>query len=323
METAITKLFGIKYPIICGGMLWLAKPELCAAISNAGGLGNITACNYDSGEDFRQAIHQARQLTDNPIGINITLLPSMRFSEEIFDEFFKICAEEKVTAIEVSGRPAVKYLDMLHKAGVKVMHKVGSVRHALNIERYGYDAVIAAGIEEGGHPLNDDVTTMVLLPRIVESVKIPVIATGGIADGRGLAAALALGAEGVLMATRFINTRECQVHPNIWQELIKRQEMETTLICKSIGLQGRALKNKLAEQVLEIETRNGSIQELIPLLSGQKAQDAWKNGDVDSAALMVGQSVGLVKEVTTCEELLTSMVNDARAIFQRNLNRFC
>lgn len=322
METRITELFGIKYPIICGGMLWLAKPELCAAISNAGGLGNITACNYDSGEDFRQAIQEARQLTSNPIGINITLLPSMRFTEEIYDDFFKVCAEEKVTAIEVSGRPAVKYLDMLHKAGVKVMHKVGSVRHALNIERYGYDAVIAAGIEEGGHPLNDDVTTMVLLPRIAESVKIPVISTGGIADGRSLAAALALGAEGVLMATRFITTHECGVHPNIWEELIKRQEMDTTLICKSVGLQGRALKNKLAEQVLEIEERGGTIQELIPLLSGQKVKEAWINGDVDSAALMVGQSVGLVKEVTTCEELITKMVTEAQAILQKNLARF-
>lgn len=242
MKTRITELFGIEYPIICGGMLWLATPELCAAISNAGGLGNITACNYDTGEELRQAIHQARELTSKPIGINITLLPSMRFTEEIFDDFFKVCAEEKVEVIEVSGRPAVKYLDMLHKAGVKVMHKVGAVRHALNIEKYGYDAVIAAGIEEGGHPLNDDVTTMVLVPRIAESVKIPVIATGGIADGRGLAAALSLGAEGVLMATRFIATKECAVHPKIWEELIQRKENDTTLICKSVGLQGRALK---------------------------------------------------------------------------------
>ncbi|HEX3012221.1 MAG TPA: nitronate monooxygenase [Syntrophomonadaceae bacterium] len=322
MKTRITELFGIKYPIICGGMLWLAKPELCAAISNAGGLGNITACNYDSGEELRNAIQQARQLTSNPIGINITLLPSMRFTEAIFDDFFKVCAEEKVCAIEVSGRPAVKYLDMLHKAGVKVMHKVGSVRHALNIEKYGYDAVIAAGIEEGGHPLNDDVTTMVLLPRIAETVKIPVISTGGIADGRSLAAALTLGAEGVLMATRFINTRECQVHPNIWQELIKRQEMDTTLICKTVGLQGRALKNKLVEEVLEIEKRGGGLPEIIPLLSGQKVKKAWEDGDVESAALMVGQSVGLVKEVTTCEELINNMISEARTILAKNLARF-
>ena len=322
MKTRITELFGIEYPIICGGMLWLSTPELCAAISNAGGLGNITACNYDTGEQLREAIQKARQLTSKPIGVNITLLPSMRFTEEIFDDFFQVCADEKVEGIEVSGKPAIKYLDMLHKNGVKVMHKVGAVRHALNIERFGYDAVIAAGIEEGGHPLSDDVTTMVLTPRIVESVKIPVITTGGIADGRGLAAALALGAEGVLMATRFIATKECAVHNKVYEELINRQEHETTLICKSVGLQGRALKNQLAQQVLDLEEKGGKLEEMIPLLSGQRAKDAWSTGDVDNAALMVGQSIGLVKEVITCQELITSMVNEAEAIFRNNLARF-
>lgn len=322
MKTRITELFGIEYPIICGGMLWLSTPELCAAISNAGGLGNITACNYDNGEQLREAIQKARQLTSKPIGVNITLLPSMRFTEEIFDDFFQVCADEKVEGIEVSGKPAIKYLDMLHKNGVKVMHKVGAVRHALNIERFGYDAVIAAGIEEGGHPLSDDVTTMVLTPRIVESVKIPVITTGGIADGRGLAAALALGAEGVLMATRFIATKECAVHDKVYKELINRQENDTTLICKSVGLQGRALKNQLAQQVLDLEEKGGKLEEMIPLLSGQRAKDAWTTGEVDNAALMVGQSIGLVKEVTTCQELITSMVNEAEAIFRNNLARF-
>ena len=322
MKTRITDLFGIEYPIICGGMLWLAVPELCAAISNAGGLGNITACNYDTGEDLRKAIQQTRQLTSKPIGVNITLMPAMRFTEESFDDFFRVCAEEKIEVIEVSGRPAVKYLDMLHKAGVKVMHKVGAVRHAKNIERYGYDAVIAAGIEEGGHPLNDDVTTMVLLPRIVESVKIPVISTGGIADGRGLAAALSLGAEGVLMATRFIATKECAVHPNIWQELIDRQENDTTLICKTLGLQGRALKNDLTQQVLDLEEEGTNLEQIIPLLSGQKSKAAWVNGDASSATLMVGQSIGLVKEVTTCEELIQSMVKEARDILTAKLACF-
>jgi nitronate monooxygenase len=322
MKTRITDLFGIEYPIICGGMLWLAVPELCAAISNAGGLGNITACNYDTGEDLRKAIQQTRQLTSKPIGVNITLMPAMRFTEESFDDFFRVCAEEKIEVIEVSGRPAVKYLDMLHKAGVKVMHKVGAVRHAKNIERYGYDAVIAAGIEEGGHPLNDDVTTMVLLPRIAESVKIPVISTGGIADGRGLAAALSLGAEGVLMATRFIATKECAVHPNIWQELVDRQENDTTLICKTLGLQGRALKNDLTKQVLDLEEEGTDLEQIIPLLSGQKSKAAWLNGDANSATLMVGQSIGLVKEVTTCEELIQSMVKDARDILTAKLACF-
>ncbi len=322
MKTRITELFGIKYPIICGGMMWLAKPELCAAISNAGGLGNITAGNYNSGEELRAAIRKTRELTDKPFGVNITMLPSFRITPEIYDEWFQVCCEEKVAAIEVSGAPARKYIPMVHEAGVKIMHKVGAVRHALNIEKLGYDAVLAAGIEEGGHPLNDDVTTMVLTPRIAESVKIPVIATGGIADGRGLAAALALGAEGVMMATRFIATVECQVHPNIREEMIRRQEMDTTLICKSIGLQGRALKNDLVSQILEVEARGGGLDELMPLLTGKRSEAAWQNGDVNSAALMVGQSIGLIKNTMTCQELLDSMVQEAEEILRKNLARW-
>jgi NAD(P)H-dependent flavin oxidoreductase YrpB (nitropropane dioxygenase family) len=322
VKTRITELFGIKYPIICGGMMWLCKPKLCAAISNAGGLGNITAGNYNTGEELRAALRETRQLTDKPIGVNITLLPSIRIKPETYDDYFRVCCEEKVDVIEVSGKPAVQYIDMVHEAGVKIMHKVGAVRHAINIEKIGYDAILAAGIEEGGHPLNDDVTTMVLTPRIAESVKIPVITTGGIADGRTMAAALALGADGVMMATRFIATKECEVHPNIYDEMIKRQEQDTTLICKSIGLQGRALKNELVNQILAIEERSGGADEIIPLLSGHRSNAAWQNGDVDGAALMVGQSIGLINDVVSCQELLDRMVAEAEEILRRSLALF-
>ena len=322
MQTRITELFEVKYPVVCGGMLWLATPELCAAISNAGGLGNITACNYNSGEELRAAIQRTRQLTGKPFGVNISLFPSMRLTEEVFDHFFKVCAEERVKVIEVSGRPAVKYLKMCRQAGIKMMHKVGAVRHALNIERLGYDAVIALGFEAGGHPLSDDVASMVLLPRIVESVKIPVISAGGIVDGRGLAAALTLGAEGVLMGTRFIATRECRVHSRIQEELVKREEHETALVCKSINLQGRALKNELALQILELEEKGIELADLVSLMSGQRSLKAWQTGDVESAPLMVGQTVGLIKETVTCRELLQAMVKDARKILEKNLARF-
>ena len=322
MKTKITELFGIQFPIICGGMFWLCEPNLCAAISNAGALGNITACRYDSGEELRQAIQQAKKLTDKPFGVNITLLPSIRIPKERFDDYFRVCAEEKVSAIEVSGAPATKYLDMLHKAGVKVMHKVGAVRHAKNIEKYGYDAVIAAGIEEGGHPLDDDVATTVLTPRMVEAVGIPVITTGGIADGRGLAAALALGAEGVLMASRFMATKECQVHPDIKEELVMREEHETSLICKSIKLQGRGLKTKLVEQILDVEACNGGIEKLAPLITGLRIAEASQSGDVDGAVWYVGQSIGLIKKVTTCKELIDGMMKEAEDIFKKNLARF-
>lgn len=322
MKTKITEMLSIKHPIICGGMLWLCKPELCAAISNAGGLGNVTAGNYDTGEELRTALQQTRELTDKPFGVNITLLPSFRITQETYDDYFRVCCEEKVAAIEVSGAPATRYLDQLHKAGVKVFHKVGALRHALNIEKLGYDGIFAAGIEEGGHPLNDDVTTMVLTPRIAESVKIPVVTTGGIADGRGLAAALALGAEGVMMASRFINTKECQVHANIQQEIINRQEQDTTLICKTLNLQGRALKNELTRQVLDIEAEGKDLERIFPLITGQRVKEAWNTGDVNGAAFMVGQSIGLINDVLTCQELMDGMVKDAEAILRQNLDRF-
>ncbi len=316
MKTRISEMLEIKYPIICGGMLWLAKPELAAAISNAGGLGNITAGNYDSGEDFRTALKKTKKLTDKPFGVNITLLPSFRITEKTYDEFFEICCEEKVAAIEVSGSPAVKYLEMVHEANIKIFHKVGAVRHAINIEKLGYDGIFAAGIEEGGHPLSDDVTTMVLTPRIAESVKIPVVATGGIADGRGLAAALCLGAQGVMMATRFINTKECQVHKNIQEEIIRRQEQDTTLICKSVNLQGRALKNDLTRKILDLEAKGATMDELFPFLTGQRVKNAWQNGDINQAAFMVGQSVGLINDVPSCQELLDNMIVDAEQILK-------
>jgi NAD(P)H-dependent flavin oxidoreductase YrpB (nitropropane dioxygenase family) len=322
MKTRITQMLGIKYPIICGGMLWLCKPELCAAISNAGGLGNLTAGNYDTGEEFREAVRQTKALTDKPFGVNISLLPSFRITEQTYDDYFRICCEEKVAAIEVSGMFATKYLDMVKEAGVKIFHKVGAVRHAVRIEKLGYDGVFAAGFEEGGHPLSDDVTTMVLVPRVVESVQIPVVAVGGIADGRGLAAALCLGAEGVMMASRFINTQECNVHQNIKDELIKRRENDTTLIGKSFSLQGRALKNQLTDTVLKMESEGKSIEEVFPLITGQRVKQAWQSGDVESAAFMVGQSIGLINDVPTCKELLDKMVSDAESILSKQIARY-
>ena len=315
-KTAITEMFSIKYPIICGAMMWLCKPKFCAAISNAGGMGNLTAGNYETKEDFRDAIRETRKLTDQPFMVNITLLPSLRITPAHHQMYIHVCAEEKVAGIEFSGTPVDKAsgmeaIEMLKKAGVKLFHKVGAVRHALHAQHVGYDGIYAAGIEEGGHPLNDDVTTMVLTPRIVDSVRIPVVTVGGIADGRSLAAALVLGAQGVMMASRFVATKECEVHDNIKQELLKRQEYETKIFGKSIGLQGRALKSKVIDEVCMIEARGGGFEELIPLLSGQRIKDAWEKGDVDYAPLMVGQSIGLIHDIPTCRELLDRMAREA------------
>ncbi|MGA3084723.1 MAG: nitronate monooxygenase [Thermodesulfobacteriota bacterium] len=315
-KTAITDMFGIKYPIICGAMMFLCKPKLCAAVSNAGGMGNLTAGNWETEEAFRQAIEETRRLTSKPFTVNITLLPSVRLNPENYQMWVRVCAEEKIAAIEISGTPIDKALgmgtiEMLKKAGVKLFHKVGSVRHAIHAEHVGYDGIYAAGVEEGGHPLNDDVTTMLLTPRIAESVKIPVVTVGGIADGRSLAAALVLGAQGVMMASRFIATRECEVHDKHKQELINRQEHETILYGQSTGLQGRGLKNKTVSEIMAIEKQGGGLDDLIPLMSGLRMREAWISGDVESAVLPVGQSIGLIRDIPTCQELLDRMGKEA------------
>ncbi|MGP8153279.1 MAG: NAD(P)H-dependent flavin oxidoreductase [Smithella sp.] len=327
MKTAITEMLGIKYPIICGAMMWICKPQLCAAISNAGGMGNLTAGNYSTEEEFRDAIRLTRKLTDKPFMVNVTILPSVHITGEHHKMFLRVCAEEKVAGLEISGTPLDKavgreFIDLLKKAGVKLFHKVGSVRHAVHAEKTGYDGIYAAGIEEGGHPLDDDVTTMVLTPRIVETVKIPVVTVGGISDGRTFAAALALGAQGVMMATRFVATQECEVHDNIKQELIRRQEYETTLICKTIGLQGRAIKNKIVEEVLAVEAKGGGLELLIPLISGQRVKEAWEFGNVDNAPMMMGQSVGLVKDIPTCKDLIERIAKEAKSDIERVTNIF-
>lgn len=304
----------------------MCKPELCAAISNAGALGNLTSANYDTGEELKKAIRKTREMTDQPFSVNLSLLPSFRITKEMYMDWFNACIDEKVTAFEISGAPVDKFFgpDAIkrgHDAGVKFIHKLGSVRHAVHAANAGYDAVIAAGVEEGGHPLNDDVTTMVLTPRISESIKIPVITTGGIADGRGLAAALILGAEGVMMASRFMATKECRMHNNVKDELVKRQEMDTVLYGNTIELQGRALKNEMIRKVQELEARHAKLEEFAPFLSGLRQAKVWDTGNCDDALLPVGQSIGLIRDVVSCQEMVERMVKQAEAILQGSTTR--
>ena len=195
------------------------------------------------------------------------------------------------------------------------------MRHALHAQQVGYDGIYAAGIEEGGHPLNDDVTTMVLTARMVEALTIPVVSVGGISNGKTMAAALMLGAEGVMMASRFMATKECEIHEEIKKELVDRQEQDTTLICKTINLQGRALKNELVTKILEVEARNGGLMEIIPLIAGERTKTAWSSGDVNAAPMMVGQSVGLIHDIPTCAELLARMSAEAEGRIQEIANR--
>ena len=326
MKTRMTELFGIKHPIMCGGMMWLCKPDLCAAISNAGALGNLTAANWKDGKELRQAIRETREKTDKPFSVNLSLLPSFRITREMYLDWFEACLKEKVAAFEISGAPVDKFFgpDAIkrgHDAGVKFIHKVGSVRHAIHADHAGYDAVIAAGVEEGGHPLSDDVTTVVLTPLMAESVKIPVITTGGMADGRTLAAALVLGAEGVMMASRFMATRECQMNEKVKDELVKRKEFDTVLYGKTIELQGRALKNAWVKKVQDMEARHAKLEEMAPLLSGLRQQTVWADGNIEDALMPVGQSIGLIHDVVSCKEVVERMVKEAEGILKGSTKR--
>jgi NAD(P)H-dependent flavin oxidoreductase YrpB (nitropropane dioxygenase family) len=322
MKTRLTEMLGIKYPIVCGGMMRIAYPELCAAISNAGGMGNLTAAMYPEKDDLAVAIRKVRKLTDKPFIVNVTLLPAIALSEDHYKNFFDILAAEQVPAMEIGGTPLDRfaggvYIKKLKDAGVKLIHKVGSVRHGQHAEEAGYDAVIAAGIEEGGHPLNDNVATTVLTPRMRESLSIPIITAGGMANGRSLAAALCLGGDGILMATRFLCTKEAPVHDNVRQELIRRQEMETALYGNTIGLQGRALLNDAIKEVLKIEERKGGLDEIIPLISGTIGPEVWDKGNMNVGSINVGQSMGLIHDVVSCQELLDRMVKEAEEIINQ------
>lgn len=330
MKTRITELFGIDYPIECGGMLWLATPELAAAISNTGAMGNLTSGNYDTGDEFRQAVDRTRELTERPFIVNITTMPSIRLPVELLQEFFRISCEKKVAALEIAGAPVDRflgpeYLPMAKEAGVKVLHKVGTVKHAVHAQKVGYDAVTMAGFEEGGFPHKDNVSTMVLIPKVVESVDIPVLAAGGMADGRTLAAALALGADGMMMGTRFLATKDCRVHPNIHEMLIKKNEMDTSLGLRALlgdfGLQVRALRNEIFLKIEEVEQSGGDCSELFPLISGQRAKEVWFDGNAEQAMLTVGQSVGRIKDIPTVAELIDRIVKEAEEALSDSLAR--
>ncbi len=326
MKTRITELFKIEYPIQCGGMLWLAKPELAAAISNAGAMGNLTSGNYNSGDDFRAAVDRTFELTDKPFIVNITTMPSIRLPVELLREFFEICCEKRVAAIEIAGAPVDSFLgpDLIPKAkeaDVKVLHKVGTVKHAVHAQKVGYDAVTIAGFEEGGFPHKDNVSTLILLPKVVAAVDLPVLAAGGMVDGQSLAAALALGAGGMMMGTRFLATKDSGVHPNIYKMLLERNERDTMLGLRTLlapfGLQVRALRNDIMRQIEAVENEGGDFSALFPLISGERARQVWQNGDAEQAMLTVGQSVGRIEDIPTVAELITRIVAECKATLQQ------
>lgn len=310
-RTRFTELLGIRYPIMAGGMLWVSRAELAAAVSEAGGLGVITSSNFSSAEELRQEIRRARALTRKPLAVNISLFPATRPLPN--DDFVRVVVEEQVAAVETSGsRTPDEFMPLLKQAGVKVIHKCASARHAAKAEKVGADAVTVVGFENGGALGLDDVPTMVLLPSTVRRVKIPVLAGGGIVDGRSMAAALALGAEGVVMGTRFMAVKESPVHPRFKEWMLRAKETDLSVVERGVGFPHRSLKNKSTDKLLELEARKATIEEMLPITRGENYRRTVIEGDLDAGMAYCGLDVGLIDDVPSAKELIDRMAAEAR-----------
>lgn len=306
MQTEITRLLGIEYPIIQGGMAWVAEYHLASAVSNAGGLGIIGAANAPA-EWVREQITEAKKVTDKPFGVNVMLMSPHA------DEVAKVIAEEGVAVVTTGAGNPEKYMDMWKAKDIKVIPVIASVALAKRMERGGADAVVAEGCESGGHI--GESTTMTLVPQVVDEVDIPVIAAGGIGDGRGIAAAFMLGARGVQMGTHFVVTRECQVHPNYKERILKAKDIDTRVTGRSTGHPVRALRNEMTKKYLELESKGAGLEELEYLALGALRR-AVVEGDVKNGSVMSGQIAGMVKEELTCKQLIDKLVEETDALIK-------
>jgi nitronate monooxygenase len=319
MKTRITELFGIQHPIIQGGMHYVGRAELASAVSNAGGLGIITGLTQKTPERLREEIARCRTMTDKPFGVNLTFLPAVTPPD--YPGFVRAIIEEGVKIVETAGNNPQQWLPPLKEAGVKVIHKCTSVRHSLKAERIGCDAVSVDGFECGGHPGEDDVPNMILLPRAADELKIPFVASGGMADGRSLVAALAMGADGMNMGTRFIATREAPVHDNVKKAILAASELDTRLIMRPLRNTERVLRNGAVERLLEKERTLGSaltIHDIFGEVAGVYPR-IMQEGEMDAGAWSCGMVVGLINDVPTCRELIDRIMAQAASIIRSRL----
>lgn len=322
MKTAITELFGIEHPIIQGGMHFVGFAELAAAVSSAGGLGIITGLTQKTPELLAKEIARCRDMTDKPFGVNLTFLPA--FSAPPYPEYIAVIVEGGIKAVETAGRSPEAYMPALKAAGIKVIHKCTSVRHSLKAERIGCDAVSVDGFECGGHPGEDDIPNMILLPRAAEELKIPFVASGGMADGRSLVAALSLGAAGMNMGTRFIATKEAPVHQNVKNALVAATELDTRLIMRALRNTERVLKNANVDRLLEIEREKGvklTIDDIHDQVAGVYPK-IMLDGQMDAGAWSCGMVAGLINDIPTCKELVDRIMTEAEQIIRGRLMGF-
>ncbi|MEJ8813513.1 nitronate monooxygenase family protein [Variovorax ureilyticus] len=317
MKTRVTELLGIRYPIIQGGMQWVGLAELASAVSNAGGLGILTALTQQTPDDLRREIERTRTMTDRPFGVNLTILPAMK--PPPYAEYVQAIIDSGVKIVETAGNSPRDFIAQFKAHGIRIVHKCTSVRHALSAERNGVDAVSVDGFECAGHPGEDDVPGLVLLPIAARALSIPIIASGGIADGRGMAAALSLGAEGVNMGTRFCVTQEAPIHYNIKQALVAASERDTKLMFRTMKNTARVFRNAISEEVVATENRPGGCQfeDIRPLVAGVRGRAALASGEVNGGVVSAGQCIGLIDDVPTCAELLERMVRECREHLDR------
>ncbi|MDA0360136.1 MAG: nitronate monooxygenase family protein [Proteobacteria bacterium] len=317
MRTRITELLGIEYPIIQGGMHYVGFAELAAAVSNAGGLGTITGLTQKSADDLRNEIRKCKSMTDKPFAVNLTFLPSLATPD--YPGYVRAIVEEGVKVVETAGRNPQQVMPALKEAGVKVIHKCTSVRHSLKAQSIGCDAVSVDGFECGGHPGEDDVPNFILLPRAADELEIPIIASGGMADGRSLVAALSLGADGINMGTRFMATQEAPCHQNVKEALLKATELDTRLVMRPLRNTERVLNNSAAQKLLEKEVSLGDsikIDDVLDQVAGVYPK-VMLDGEMEAGVWSCGMVVGLINDIPSCKELIERTMSEAKLILDQ------
>jgi nitronate monooxygenase len=321
IRTRITEMFGVETPIVMGGMTGVGYAPLVAAVANAGALGFITAHHSRSAEELHQEIKRCKDLTDKPFGINLTLLPSL--NPIPYDEYRHAIIESGIKIVETAGRAPVDHLPAFKAAGVKVIHKCTSVRHSISAVKHGVDVISIDGFECAGHPGEDDIGLIVLLPATVDAVKVPVIASGGMADGRSLAAAIALGADGINMGTRFMATQECAIHDNVKKKIVENTERDTLLTNRTLRNTSRVARNAVSEEVVKIQQDpTKTIDDVRHLVAGVRGRtNVMGAGDTDGGIWTVGQSQGLIHDVPTCKELVANIVRMAEDVIAKSAKR--
>lgn len=322
MKTRVTELLGVRYPIIQGGMQWVGRAELASAVSNAGGFGILTALTQPDPDALRAEIARCRDMTDKPFGVNLTILPATNAPP--YAEYLDAALGSGIKVIETAGRSPKDFIARAKEAGAAIVHKCTAVRHALSAERAGVDAISIDGFEAAGHPGEDDVGGLILFAAAARVVRVPLIASGGIGTGRGMAAAMMLGAEGVNMGTRFCATQEAPIHDNIKRALVKASERDTNLIFRTLRNTGRVLKNGVSDEVVNIETRPGGAEfsDIQPLVSGARGKSALDSGEVDGGLVWASQVIGLIEDIPTCEALLSRMIVECRSTIEAGVRAF-